>query len=165
MVNTQQVIFDFTPDAPLNNWVVVDDVVMGGRSSGNFQTNAEGHGVFSGRVSLENNGGFSSVRYRFPSQNVEGRNYAVLRVKGDGKRYQFRMKTNRFHRHSYIQYFQTDGSWQTFKLPLTDFYPTFRGMRLDMANYPGEELEEIAILIANKTAESFRLEIDFIGLD
>jgi hypothetical protein len=42
---------------------------MGGESSSTFQLNSEGHGVFEGNISLDNNGGFSSVRYRFPQTN------------------------------------------------------------------------------------------------
>ena len=44
-------------------------------------------------------------------------------------------------------------------------YPTFRGRTLDMPDYPGETLAEIAFFIANKKAENFRLEIDQIGLE
>ncbi len=58
-------LFDFEKNADIQNWRVVDDVVMGGRSSGSFSLSPEGYGVFAGRVSLENNGGFSSVRYEF----------------------------------------------------------------------------------------------------
>ena len=59
------ILFDFNIKSDISNWKVVDDVVMGGRSNGNFELNKNGYGVFSGNVSLENNGGFSSLRYRF----------------------------------------------------------------------------------------------------
>mgnify|MGYP001794145454 CR=1 FL=1 len=58
-------LFDFKKDSSLAGWSIVDDVVMGGRSAGHFKINREGHGEFYGTVSLENNGGFSSVRYAF----------------------------------------------------------------------------------------------------
>ena len=58
------VIFDFDKDSNLKNWKIVDDVVMGGKSSGHFELNDDGHAVFYGNISLENNGGFSSVRYQ-----------------------------------------------------------------------------------------------------
>ena len=56
------IIFDFNKDSDLRNWFVVDDVVMGGRSSGSFELSPDGHGVFKVNVSLENNGGFCSIR-------------------------------------------------------------------------------------------------------
>ena len=53
-------LFNFTADSDISNWKILDDVVMGGRSDGNFKMNTEGHGEYTGRVSLKNNGGFSN---------------------------------------------------------------------------------------------------------
>lgn len=157
-------IFDFNKDSDLSNWYVVDDVVMGGRSDGSFLLNEEGHAVFSGAVSLKNNGGFSSVRYVFGKTDVSGYQKAVIRLKGDGKLYQFRVKSSNRDRHSYIAYFQTSGSWESIEIPLAEMYPSFRGMTLNMPDYPGKQMAEIAFLIGNKKAEDFRLEIDKIEL-
>lgn len=158
------VLFDFGKNSNLTNWRVVDDVVMGGRSDGNFEMNQEGHAVFHGEVSLENNGGFSSVRYRFSQKEVEGYDKVMIKLKGDGKRYQFRMKSDKYDRHSYIYHFQTTGEWETVSIPLKEMTPSFRGRKLNMPNYPGKVLEEITFLIANKNAETFRLEIDHLTL-
>jgi len=160
----QALLFDFHPASRLDNWFVVDDGVMGGLSQGRFFINEEGHGEFSGEVSLENNGGFSSVRYRFEALDVSSYKQIHLRIRGDGKRYQVRAKTNAADRHSYVSYFETSGEWQTIAFELNDLKPTFRGNRLNMPNFPGKQLEEIGFLIGNKTAEPFRLEIDWIGL-
>ncbi len=43
-------------------------------------------------------------------------------------------------------------------------YPAFRGRTLNMDNLKPNKIEEIAILIGNKKAEKFRLEIDSISL-
>ena len=130
------IIFNFDTDSNLSNWYVVDDGVMGGRSQGNFFLNDEGHGIFQGNVSLENNGGFSSVRYRFAPKAVEGYTTCVIRLKGDGKRYQFRLKSEVYDRHSYISYFETTGEWQSIEIPLAEMYPTFRGRRLRHVQLP-----------------------------
>lgn len=159
------VLFDFSGNSDLKEWNVVDDVVMGGRSDGHFQLNDAGHAVFEGEVSLENNGGFSSVRYRFPEIEVAGYQKVKIRLRGDGKRYQFRMKSDQSDRHAYITYFQTTGEWQTVEIKLFDMYPTFRGRRLNMPNYSGKKLAEVAFLIGNKKPESFRLELDKIELE
>ena len=164
MLVQEMTLFDFTPESDLQNWVVRDDVVMGGRSSGSFSINKKGHGVFNGRVSLENNGGFSSVRYRCSSLDVGQFSKVIIRLKGDGNRFQFRIKSRRRDYHSYVAYFQTNADWQEIELPFADMYPTFRGRTLDMDNYPGEVIEEIAFLIGNKKAQSFQLEIDKISL-
>ena len=158
------VLFDFTADSTIANWYIVDDVVMGGRSKGNFFVNEQGHGVFRGNVSLENNGGFSSVRHVFKEKQVSSFQKFVIRVKGDGKRYQFRVKTDWYDRHSYVAYFDTSSDWQTIEIAFSDMVPTFRGYKLNIPNYPGSKMEEIAFLISNKRGEDFKLEIDRIDL-
>ena len=66
--------------------------------------------------------------------------------------------------HAYPVIVQTSGEWETIEIKLDEMYPSWRGMKLDMDNYPGETMEEIAFLISNKKAESFQLEIDNIEL-
>jgi len=163
--NEPMTLFDFTKNGELSNWRVVDDVVMGGRSDGNLTINDDGNGVFDGKVSLDNYGGFSSVRYRFEQQEIAQFNTCKIRLKGDGKQYQFRAKTNISDRHSYIRYFQTSGDWETIEIPMADLYPTFRGRKLNMPNFPSKQIEEIAFLIGNKKTESFRLELDWVRLE
>ena len=68
--NSSSVIFDFDRNSSLRNWYSVDDNVMGGISSGRIMINEEGHGLFEGRISLENNGGFSSIRYILETLDV-----------------------------------------------------------------------------------------------
>ena len=63
-------IFDFDHNTNLNDWKIIDDVVMGGKSNGKFTIDNDGNGVFSGDVSIENNGGFSSLRYQFNKINT-----------------------------------------------------------------------------------------------
>jgi len=158
-------IFDFNENSSLTNWNIVDDVVMGGRSDGNFRINNDGHGEFFGKVSIENNGGFSSIRYNF--KKIDSHNYSkfVLRLKGDGKNYQFRVKDNTYNRYSYISEFKTTGEWQTIEIPYNKMYASFRGYRLDIPNFKGDQMQEIAFLISNKKQEEFRLFIDSISIE
>jgi NADH dehydrogenase [ubiquinone] 1 alpha subcomplex assembly factor 1 len=158
-------IFDFKADTSLKDWYVVNDGVMGGLSRGSLKLDAEGHGLFSGKISLENNGGFSSIRYDCGPIDLKGYRFISLKVKGDGQRYQFRVKSSRKDYYSYISYFETTGEWQVLKLPLDSMYAVFRGRRLDMPDFSGNVLEEIGILIGNKKAASFELRIDSIGLE
>lgn len=158
-------IFDFNENSNIQNWRIVDDVVMGGRSSGNFKLSPEGHGLFEGRVSLENNGGFSSVRYGFEKMKVDANSKVVIRLKGDGKPYQFRVKEDSSTRHSYIASFETSGEWQEIVIPLADMYPAFRGRKLDLPNFPHHQIEEIVFLVGNGKDEAFRLLIDKIEVN
>ena len=158
------IIFDFNKKTDIENWIIVDDVVMGGKSSGTFKLSAEGHGVFEGTISLENNGGFSSVRYRFEKILIKESTKIILKLRGDGKQYQFRIKSNTGDYYSYISPFSTTGEWQEIQILLKEMYPSFRGRKLDQPNFSNDYIEEITFLIGNKNQEEFKLLIDKIEL-
>jgi len=159
-----QVIFDFNKKSDIQDWLIVDDVVMGGESSGTFKLNADGFGVFEGNISLDNNGGFSSVRYRFEKTPIKESTKIGVKLRGDGKNYQFRIKTNSGDYYSYVASFSTSGEWQEIEIPLKDMYPSYRGRRLDQPNFSADHIEEITFLIGNKKEEQFKLLIDKIEL-
>ncbi len=157
-------LFKFQPESDLSNWQTIQDVVMGGVSTANFKINKEGYGEYTGSVSLENNGGFSSLHYKFNTKNIEGYSKVVLKLKGDGKIYQFRLKEKQSDKQAYITKFSTTGDWQTITVDLNTLYPTFRGKRLDLPNFDARQIEQIAFLIANKKQESFQLILSSIEL-
>ena len=105
------------------------------------------------------------MRYGFQSK-IDLQNYSKvkLRVKGDGKNYQFRIKAKTRDYYSYITSFETTGKWEEIEIKLKDLYPSFRGRKLDLPNFSGDEMEEITFLIANYKTESFELLIDKIEL-
>lgn len=151
-------------NSPLD-WLLVDDIVMGGNSCGNFSVNDAEHGVFEGEISLENNGGFSMMQHFFPKIEVQDFSKVLIRLKGDGKTYQFRVKSSSKDYFSYIKPFNTSGLWETIEIPFKDMYPVFRGRKLRKPNYAGLSMEMIAFLFGNKKEESFRLEIASIALE
>ena len=161
---TSPLIFDFNKKSDIQNWRIVDDVVMGGRSSGNFRLNAEGHGVFEGEISLENNGGFSSVRFGLEKILIKDNTKINIKLRGDGKNYQFRIKSNTGDYYSFVSPFSTSGEWQEIEIPLKDMYPSFRGRRLDISNFSSDSFEELTFLIGNEKNEKFELMIDKIDL-
>ena len=157
-------IYDFTLASNPSDWRIVNDGVMGGLSQGSFKIDEKGNGVFEGDVSLENNGGFSSVRHPFDAVKLTPSSVVVLVVKGDTKEYQFRIKDKANNYYSYITTFKTSGEWEEIEIPLRDLYPSFRGRRLDMPNFSSDSFEEIVFLIGNKKNEHFKLMIDKISL-
>jgi len=163
-LNISSILFDFNKNADLKNWAIINDAVMGGKSEGNFSLNKDGHGVFEGFISLKNNGGFSMLRYVFKKKALQKYSKIRLKFKGDGKTYQFRIKSNSTDYYSYTTSFSTSGAWQEIEISLKDMAPSFRGRKLDQPNFPGDHMEEIAFLIGNKKQESFQLLMDTIEL-
>lgn len=160
-----KVIFDFNKKSDLQDWIIVDDVVMGGESLSTFKLNDDGYGIFEGNISIDNNGGFSSLRYRFLKKTIKAYTQVKIRLRGDGKKYQFRVKSSSADYFSFIAPFLTSGEWQEIVIPLEDMYPSFRGRRLNQPNFSSDYIEELAFLIGNKKSESFKLLIDKITLE
>ncbi|CAL67270.1 CIA30 family protein [Christiangramia forsetii] len=158
-------IFDFQKNSDISNWNIVEDRVMGGNSNGTFFLNADGHAQFEGNVSLENNDGFVSVRYDMQKIDLENHQMISIKLKGHGKKYQFRIKNRDQNYYSYITEFSTNGEWQNIKIPLKEMYPYFRGRKLNLANFAHQHIDEIGILIGNKKNEKFQLLIDKIELE
>jgi hypothetical protein len=161
---TPKILFDFNKKADTQQWFIVDDGVMGGRSSGNFSLSNEGYGVFEGNISLDNNGGFSSLRYNVQKTSVKEFTKISLKLKGDGKKYQLRIKASNQDYHSYIMPFETSGEWEEIEISLQEMYPSFRGRILDMPTFANEYIEELNFLIGNKKKEKFKLLLDKIEL-
>ena len=160
----QEIIFDFNKNSNIKDWRVVNDGVMGGLSQGDFELTADGHGVFYGHVSTKNNGGFSMVRYPIQELKSDKSSKLILKIKGDGKKYQLRIKNNKSNFYSYITTFKTSGEWEEIVVPVKEMFPSFRGRKLNQANFSHEKIEEISFLIANKKDENFKLLIDSIEL-
>lgn len=107
-------------------WQVVNDGVMGGVSRSEVLPAAQGL-LFSGELSLENNGGFASIRRCF-AEDFAGAALFRLKVRGDGRRYQFRLRSGDAPDGiAWRCVFATDGSVQAVDLPLANFEPVIRG--------------------------------------
>jgi NADH dehydrogenase [ubiquinone] 1 alpha subcomplex assembly factor 1 len=157
-------IYNFSKSSKIDEWKIVNDEVMGGMSLGIIQINSEGSGLFSGHVSLDNNGGFCLVRHDLDCIVVEDYSSFEIRIKGDGKKYQFRCKSSDHQRHSYIYNFSSGKDWKVITIPFKKMEPYFRGDSLKMPNYHGNFLAQVAILIGNNKEEDFSLEVDYIKL-
>lgn len=162
---SEKTLFDFTESSSANQWNIVNDGVMGGLSTSSFQWQEGGKAKFSGNVALENYGGFASVRSTPTKFQLEGYTGIQLRVKGDGKSFKFRIRTNDyFDGVAYsIDFFAPDNEWVDVRLKFEDFKPTFRGRVLpDVEPLAPEKVMQLGLLIADKQEGAFELVIDSI---
>ena len=160
----QKTIYDFSKEVKPSGWMIINDGVMGGLSRGNISMDEEGNGMFWGHVSLANNGGFSLARLNLPALEASDFSKIVLEVKGDSKRYQFRLKEKRGQMHSYVHFFETSGEWETVEIPFDSLQPAFRGRKMDLPDFSGNQIEEVGLLIGNKKEEDFKILIRTISL-
>jgi hypothetical protein len=157
-------IFNFSSKTPLDKWQIVNDGVMGGLSKSSLGLTNDGYGLFSGHVSTKNNGGFASLRLPVNIKIHDEYQYIVLKVKGDGKTYQCRLKGSENQAESYVNEFKTTGEWQIIQLKLKDFAPKFRGRSLNKPNFDFDKIEQFGILIASKKEADFNLLMDVIEI-
>ncbi|MBY5993311.1 CIA30 family protein [Ferrimonas balearica] len=140
-------------------WRAVNDDVMGGQSQSQYEAR-DGQGRFWGRVSLANGGGFASVRR--PVSLPPTLSQLVLKVRGDGRRYQLRLRTHRrLDGVVYAAPFDTQkGQWQTLTFVASDFTATYRGR--PVAGAPPlvlAEARQLGLLIGQGQAGDFALSL------
>jgi len=151
---------DYGPTSP--EWYSVNDSVMGGISVGGPVEIEKGVIRFAGLLSLENNGGFSSIRAESESFAIESGKDILLKVKGDGRRYNFDLRTSRKQRSfTYRQAFQTEAGEETvIRLPLAGFQATSYGRQMRNASpLDPAEISSIGITLSDKNPGPFRLDV------
>jgi hypothetical protein len=154
---THAQLLDFTNSHTVNEMWVVNDGVMGGVSQSRISNDPEG-AVFEGFVSLDNGGGFASVRSSIvipvetPALNVT--------IRGDEKRYKLVLRTDTSPRSPLYQaeFFATR-EWKTHRFVSSDFKASFRGRPVDAPALDFSATKEIGVLIANQQSGTFRLQL------
>ncbi|MEM6428171.1 MAG: CIA30 family protein [Deinococcota bacterium] len=155
-------LFEFDSADSVTNWVSVDDRVMGGVSVSQMSYAGDGLALFSGNMSLANNGGFASVRLTDNVYNLSEFEGVELRVKGGNLTYQFRFQTD-IARISYTQPFVAPDEWTTVRLPFDAFEATFFGRRVvDAPQMNTAFLRTLTFMLADSQAGEFELLIDWI---
>ena len=159
------VLFEYDADEPA--WYTVNDDVMGGVSTSTVSTDAETQRlIFSGNLSLENSGGFASIRSQWSSYDLTGSDGIVLRVLGDGRAYQFRIRTEQTGSEiAYTALFRTEaGVWKDIYISFAEMIPVYRGVVVGRAPAldPGS-IRSFGLMLADKQQGEFLLEVERIS--
>ena len=170
MTTTTGYIIDFGNTKDGGNWRIVNDGVMGGLSQSN--ATLTGNSVkFYGKVSLENNGGFASIRTLIPEQSLANCKTVTIRYKSKSLTRTFGLSLKSTQRY-YIPYYKhtfnpKTKNWQELKVNLTDF-KHYRISQVIGDSMPSKALEDvynIAIIISDKISGPFDIEIDYIKFE
>lgn len=161
-------LFDFTAPASVQAWSPIDDRVMGGVSRSRLRHDLAGHAVFEGTVSLDNNGGFASVRSSPCPRGLPGAQACEIDVRGPASK-QFKLSLltdDGFDSLNYQCGFAPVGEgWQLVALPLSAFRASFRGR--EVAGAPALDparIRQVGLMIAARQAGPFALDIRSISL-
>ena len=166
MEGKEKSVFEFKRQEDGQQWQPLNDTVMGGISGSRLTITDGGTALFTGRVSLENYGGFASVRSKAGEYDLGSFAGILLRFRGDGKRYKLVLKTDdAFEGTLYQVSFETlKDTWEIVRIPFREFVPTFRGRLLNNAPpLDNRSIKTFGFLIADKQEGPFTLEIQSIA--
>lgn len=154
-------LFDFGEPARAGGFSSIDDAVMGGRSRSRAAL-VGGALRFEGEVSLEDGGGFASIRSAPAPLDLSGMAGLALRVRGDGKRYKVNLRTDdALDGATWQAAFETaTGGWEVVLLPLEAFQPVVRGRPAPEAGpLQPARIRTVGLLISDRQAGPFWLEV------
>jgi NADH dehydrogenase [ubiquinone] 1 alpha subcomplex assembly factor 1 len=168
MLSAEQ-IKPLLPDAEsgrFGEWFSVNDGVMGGVSEGGFLITEENTLRFAGILSLENNGGFASIRTRLATDLPASLMGLRLSVRGDGRSYYLDLRNRR---QSSATSFRAPlptrgGEFEEIIVPLSSFEYTRFGRRLNGPPLMPAEIGSIGFTLADSKEGPFRMEIRSIDL-
>ena len=154
----------FETEDSLKSWTSVNDGVMGGVSKGGFKRTEQGTLLFTGDLSLENRGGFASIRMKPSALGLDGMSALVVKAKGDGRTYWVDLRLNdQMSASSYRAYLPTTaGEWQETRIPFADFKLQAFGRDLPLKPINPAKVESIGFTLADKKAGPFSLEIEVV---
>jgi NADH dehydrogenase [ubiquinone] 1 alpha subcomplex assembly factor 1 len=161
-------LFNFTDATVAAQWFATDDRVMGGVSRSRMRFDTAGHAVFEGVMSLEQNGGFASVRANCSAPPLAKVTHYVVEVRGDGKRYKLNLRmTGLASEVSYQANFSTEkDTWTTVALPVSAFEPSFRGRRvMNAPPLDPARVFQAGLMISDKQDGAFQLAIRQIAVE
>jgi len=158
-------LVDFARPEAGQQWQAVNDGVMGGVSDGRFKITEGKTLEFFGTLSLENNGGFASVRTKPADRDIKTGDTLVVRVKGDGREYVVNIYTkSRRVAFSYRAPLPTTkDEWSEVSVPLADFIPTAFGRRVQgMGPVEPDQINGVGFMLSDKQAGKFQVQVEWV---
>ncbi|AXG72339.1 Complex I intermediate-associated protein 30 (CIA30) [Kordia sp. SMS9] len=167
-IYAQQDNVDFGKYKDNERWKITNDGVMGGLSEGDYRITDDSV-VFSGNISLENNGGFSSYRSNYQKRDLSS--YKKIIIHYRSKQYAMGF-TLEMDRRWYVPYYKvnlptTDWKWVTKEIIFTDFDRYNIGRKRDGKPTQNElaNILRIGFISNEKKAGPFKIEIDYIKFE
>ena len=167
IVTSSKSVFTFVSADEVNEWFVVNDTVMGGVSSGRLGWENAAL-VFTGDLSLDNNGGFASIRSPFLDPAVvvawAERDGLTVEVGGDGRTWTMEVRTD-FGDGGWISAIATSAEEVTaVDVPWVSFQPVTRFLDPRPATVPLDpaRIVSVAFYLVDGIEAPFRLELHSI---
>ena len=161
---TGHVLLEFEDSKSIRSWRAINDGVMGGRSVGRYRWTENKMLEFYGRLSLENNGGFASIRLPSGDIKLQKGDVLILQLKGDGRTYNMNLYAQRnLGGFSYRQSFKTvPNKLIEVRLPVDKFVATWRGRVFPQQKLTPQDVAGLGFLLGDKKEGEFSLQLKSI---
>ena len=160
-MNAGMVSIDLKEEVDDVQWRSVNDGVMGGRSKGDSYLTEAGNRMFKGVISLENNGGFSSVRTFGGKYDLSDYDGVEVRVRGDGRMYYFTARADNMRMRAYWFPIQTKaGEWMTARVPFSSMYATSFGKKIKGVKLNIKNVTSFGLMLYDKNNGDFSIELE-----
>jgi NADH dehydrogenase [ubiquinone] 1 alpha subcomplex assembly factor 1 len=163
-------LFNFGTSNNTDIWRIVNDDVMGGLSNSEIEEK-EHSIIFKGHTSLENNGGFASIRTLIDKGSLKECKTMTIRFKCTDTSRSFGISLKDSQKY-YIPYYKyvfspTSTSWEELKVDLKNFgyYKISEKIGNSMPLDALDEVFNIALIISDKKEGDFHIEIDYIKFE
>jgi NADH dehydrogenase [ubiquinone] 1 alpha subcomplex assembly factor 1 len=159
------ILFDFAQPSAWDYWRIVNDGVMGGVSRSRMAQTEQGTALFSGEVSLENNGGFASVEARFDAVDLSSYDGIEITYRGDGQRYGFNMRDRpawTVYQADFVAKSAKEGEWNVIRIPFDQLTPLSFGRRVRAEPFDPKSVITMQLIISDKQEGPFAIEVQSI---
>jgi hypothetical protein len=161
-------LFDFNTLESMSGWIVVNDNVMGGKSTGGHKLDA-GKLVFSGSTNTDG-GGFSSIRGTLPkTADLTKADGILIRLRANGNRsFKIDLRQSRPARTRTLSFraplkFEAQDGWQDVRVPFSAFVASWRGQAVRGTKLNPAAATQMGFFIYDGQDGLFRLEIERIS--
>ncbi|MGO3183245.1 MAG: CIA30 family protein [Aequorivita sp.] len=168
MLNNNKLKIDFRKGLGGQDWMIVNDTVMGGYSCSEM-TIIKNSLVFKGELSLKNNGGFASIRSSNQKFDLSKYTSVKIRFRSSGRDFSLRLaSSDLYYKPNYKNGFTSStGEWEIVSLKMSDFkeYTMGKISSLNVSKNKLESIIRIGIIISDNKEGPFDVEMDYIEFE
>lgn len=166
-VTAQKLMIDFGKEgSKSSDWVLLSDNIMGGVTKSSLQYTSNS-ALLTGTISLDNFGGFSSLKTKYKKMDLSGFEGVKIRFKSKGQKFAFTLEDSQiWFQPNFKKDFapKKEETWEDAVLYFKDFKeymvgePTGKGFRIESL----KNMVRLGIMTTEKKEGPFSLEVDYI---
>ena len=161
----QSTSFDFGKSKCGSDWQIVNDGVMGGKSQSSAVL-TDSSILFKGYISLENNGGFASLRGPFATMDLQNSKQIKIKYKSKGQLLSITLANSRLWYKPFGKFTldSTGNEWRIAVVKLNNFkefaYGSSTGKSIGK-NFIST-IKRVGFIVNNKIQGGFEIEVDYL---